>query len=263
MHQLLFILTAFSLFAEIIEAPRFADLESCATTDALFIVDIDDTLLIPVQTLGTDVWFEHQWRQNQAEAIGDPLDKALALWEAIRHLTKVQIVESGSDQIVAKMQGQGIPIMGLTTQGLALATRTVNQLRSLHFDLSRTAPSQEDCYFQNGKGVLYRNGILFTSGTDKGAALVRFLDLIGYLPQRVVFINDKQKHLQNVEEALKKRGVLFTGLRYSFSDERIASFRPEIAEIQLRYSSFGRILSDAEAEKILLESTAEAAYGSD
>ncbi len=149
--------------------------------------------------------------------------------------------------------------MGLTTQGLALATRTVKQLRTLGFDLSKTAPRQSDCYFENGHGVLYRQGILFTSGTDKGKALIRFLELSGARPERVVFLNDKQTHLVEVERALEKAGIEFVGLRYSYSDDRVNRFSPLIADIQFRYSSFDRILSDGEAEAILNEQLATVA----
>lgn len=255
---LLFLSAGLTLFAEIIETPHFRDLEGHVSSDSLVILDIDDTLLIPTQTLGCDVWFVHQLMLNELDGkSADPLDKTLALWEAIRHLTQIQIVEPDSERLVEKMQKEGISVMGLTTQGLALATRTVNQLLSLDIDLSRTAPSKEDCYFLNEHGVLFRRGILFTSGTDKGEALLKFLDLANYRPKKVVFINDKRKHLEQVEQALQKKGIPFTGLRYSYSDQRIANYRPEIAEIQLRYSSLERILSDAEADRILSESIEE------
>jgi hypothetical protein len=244
--------TALALCAEIYEAPRFCDIEKYVDAETLLIFDIDDTLLIPSQTLGTDVWFRHQFQQNKLDECGDSLDKTLALWEAIRHLTRIQVVETGSEQVVQQLQELGISMMGLTTQGLGLATRTVNQLRSLDFDLSKTAPRQEDCYFLNGLGVLYRKGILFTSGTPKGKALLKFWEMAGLHPKRVVFLNDKRTHLEEVEHSLSEAGIPFIGLRYSYSDERIERFRPEIADIQLSYSSFNRILSDAEAEDILL-----------
>src|SRR4051812_39411252 len=99
------------------------------------------------------------------------------------------------------MQKNNTPVIGLTTQGLTLATRTVMQLKSLSIDLSKTAPSAQDFYFLNGQnGVLYRQGILFTSGTPKGEALIKFLDTVGYHPKRVVFINDKKNHLQDMEK---------------------------------------------------------------
>ncbi|MBA3816911.1 MAG: DUF2608 domain-containing protein [Parachlamydiaceae bacterium] len=237
--------------AVIIETAHFAELVDYATPDSLVLLDIDDTLLVPLQTLGTDVWFCHLVKQYAASGV-DPreaLEMALMDWKGVRYLTKVSMVEEGSDRIVKELQQQNIPVMGLTTQSLALSTITTRQLNSLNIDLTRTAPSSEEFHFLNGQGVLYRKGLLSTSGTAKGPALLKYLDMIGCKPQHIVFINDKATHLRDVESAVEARGIQFTGLRYSFSDTRVMAFDPEIADIQWKYSSMGHILSDEEARK--------------
>ncbi|MDP1609214.1 MAG: DUF2608 domain-containing protein [Chlamydiales bacterium] len=244
-----------SVSSDIIETCHFEEIVSYASPDALVLVDIDDTLLVPVQTLGADVWFLYQLQKNKHER--DPLDKTLAQWEAIRHLTRMKIVEPGSEKIVSALQKKNIRVMGLTTQGLALATRTIQQLLDHQIDLSKTAPSQKDHYFNNGQGVLYRKGVLFTSGTPKGPALRKLLDLMGMSPKKIVFINDKKTHLLDVATAAKELGIEFIGLRYSYSDERVRNFLPELAEVQFHHSNFSHILSDEEAAKILQEQKAQ------
>ncbi len=244
-----------SLWGEIIEANHFKEISSYGTPKTLVILDIDDTLLIPVQTLGTDVWFCHRLEfYLKDHDYPEALDKALAEWEAVRHLTHVKIVEEGTPEIIGNLQANHTVVMGLTTQGVALATRTIKQLHSLSIDLFKTAPSHEDHYFLNHKqGVLYRKGILFTSGSPKGEALLKLLDTLDDYPERIVFINDKKSHLEDVERSLTLRGIPFTGLRYSYSDERVLKFCPDIAEIQWTYSTFGHILSDEEALEKLPE----------
>lgn len=242
------------LHGEIIETKNFKEIINYIHPDTLVIVDIDDTLLIPVQTLGRDSWFssrlEYHLQIQKDQYLA--LDKALAEWEAVRHITNIKIVEDGTDEIISDMQKSNIVIMGLTTQGLALAHRTIVQLQSLSIDLSKTAPSSEDSYFINGpNGVLYREGVLFTSGTSKGDALIKFLDIIDYHPKHIVFINDKKTHLQDVEKGVEFKNMKFTGLRYSYEDERVANFPKEIADIQWTHSTFDHILSDEEAFSIL------------
>ena len=126
----------------IIETPHFSDLRSYADADTLILLDIDDTLLIPTQTLGSDVWFQYQYKKNKD--LPDPLDATLAQWEAIRHLSRMKTVEKDTAKIVSDLQRKTYCIMGLTTQGLALATRTVEQLLDNDIDLIKTAPSQDD-----------------------------------------------------------------------------------------------------------------------
>lgn len=232
---------ALPLFSQIIETEHFNEIVQYVQEDTLVLLDIDDTLLIPAQTLGTDVWFCARLKQKG-------FDRALAEWEAIRLLTKVKVVEEGTQEIIAELQNKNIPVMCLTTQGLALATCTINQLHSLNIDVSKTAPSKEDHYFINRHGNLYRQGVLFTSGTPKGKSLLKLLDAMQYFPKRIVFINDKATHLKDVEGDAEAAGYEFIGLRYSFSDKRVGEYNPEIADIQWNHSTLGRILSDEEAK---------------
>jgi hypothetical protein len=235
--------------AEIIEVNSFDEITKYVADDTLVILDIDDTLLIPVQTLGTDVWFcDRHARHKATLPPEEALDRALAEWEGIRHLTEVKLVEPSTNEVVAELQKTNV-VMGLTTQGLALATRTEQQLKKLGIDLRRSAPSQEDYYFINQHGVLYRAGILFTSGTPKGPALMKLLNQMDYHPKRVVFINDKKTHLADVEKSMDEAGIEFIGLRYGFSDDRVKNYNYLIAEIQWTESSFDHILSDEEAAK--------------
>ncbi len=240
------------LSGRIIETKHFSKITDYIQPDTLVVLDIDDTLLIPTQTLGSDAWFCYRLKQLLAENNQESaLDKALAEWEAVRHLTKMKIVESGTERVIEGLQNRNVVVMGLTTQGLALATRSINQLLAVNIDLTKTAPSCEDHYFINQHGVLYRHGVLFTSGTPKGPALLKLLDIINFQPKHVVFINDKSTHLRDVEQAVECRNISFTGLRYSYCDERVAHFNPKIADIQWNLSTFSKILSDEEAESIL------------
>lgn len=250
---LLFILTT-SLNALIVETSSFKEITSYTNEETLVLLDIDDTLLLPVQMLGSDEWFLRHMQDIENKGLTKhlALERCIADWEAIRHITKMRVVEEGTEQIVSKMQEEGVSIMALTTQGMALATRTVQQLADAGFNLLRTAPCADDFYIALAHhGVLYRKGVLFTSGTDKGAALFHFLDSIHYTPARIVFINDKASHLKEVENTALKRGVEFIGLRYAFADIHKAAFNYDIAKFQFTHSSFDRILSDEEAEKEL------------
>lgn len=235
----------------ILETAHFKEILQHAQPNTLVLLDIDDTILVPKQTLGSDVWFTYRFKHHlQNYEREQAFDKALAEWEAVRHLSEMEIVENGTVEVIRELQNKNITVMCLTTQGLALATRTVNQLLSLGVDPLLTAPSKDDHYFINSHGVLYRHGVLFTSGTPKGTALTKLLEIIDFKPKHVVFINDKLTHLKDLESGLLTENIPFTGLRYSYSDERVKNFDPRIADIQWNCSSFGKILSDEEAKDL-------------
>lgn len=240
--------------AIIVETAHFQEIVSYIEKDTLVILDIDDTLLIPKQMLGCDEWFKHRCKEHCATGISstDALEKTLAEWEAIRHISKMQIVEPGTERVVSSMQELGVTVMGLTTQGLALATRTVEQLKELQLNLTLTAPSPDDtCLAINRHCILYRKGILFTSGMPKGECLFALCEKIGYEPKRIVFINDKTSHLEDVQSSAETRGIEFIGLRYGFSDQRKEAFRSEIADYQFAHSTFQHLLSDEEAKSMM------------
>lgn len=140
-------------------------------------------------------------------------------------------------------------VIGFTTRGLALATRTVHQLKSIGIDLTTSALTEEEIFFQNGHGVIFRKGILFTSGTHKGKAFGKFLNILNITPKSVLFINDKASDLAQVEEYCLENNIPFIGLRYGYLDEKVKNFRADIADVQ--FTKFKHILSDHEADKFL------------
>jgi len=237
--------------ARILECDRFEKIQTYVNEETLILFDIDDTLMVPKQMLGSDEWFGYRCRFHREQGLdqGKALEKALAEWEAVRHLTEMEIVEEGTAQAIRELQEKGFQCMGFTTQGLALATRTAQQLRGLDIDLKKSIPFQDDCYLElDNHGVLFRNGIFFTSGTNKGKALFALCEKMGYSPKKIVFINDKYSHLREVEKVAEEKQVKFVGLRYGYSDGRKKCFSQEIADVQFNHSSFTHILSDAEAQ---------------
>ena len=247
-----FIFIYSSIGAKIIEIKHFSESIPYLTKDTIFILDIDDTLLVPKQMLGSDMWFEDRIKQQKGLSSTEAFEKTLNEWEGIRHFTQMQIVEPGVQKIIEELQKKEHLIIGLSTQSLTLSKVTFKQLINNQIDLRVTAP-QESYYFQNkNKGVLYVNGILFTSGTSKGKALFQLLEKTKQRFKRIVFMNDKTSHLADIEQEAEKNHVEFIGLRYGYSDFRKKSFDSRMAHIQLNQSGFTRILSDEEAKALLV-----------
>ena len=64
--------------------------------------DIDNTLMEPTQTLGSDQWFYHQKEQYVLKGMtpSDALEQALSEWMSIQSVTKVKVVEPGTKDLV-------------------------------------------------------------------------------------------------------------------------------------------------------------------
>ncbi len=243
-----------SLVAQVVEVQNFRQLASFVNKDSFVLIDLDDTVFIPAQTLGSDVWYRYRFSQYEAKGLDakEAKECALADWESVRHGTKMQLVEPDSAQVIHELQKQGIAVMAITSQGLSLATRSILQLKELGVDFSLTSPFKEDIYLLNeGHGVLYRHGIFFVSGKPKASSLALLLQQTGYCPKEIVLLDDREAHVLAMDTFCMQAHIPFQGLRYSFSDARVEAFDKDLAEEQWYHSSFAHILSDDEAQERL------------
>ncbi len=248
---ILFLAISSTLFGKIIEVSHFEEIKEYAQPDTLLILDIDNTLITTAQEVGSDQWFSHRRKwyfEQQGCDQQEALERALAEWEAVQNVTKVKPVEPQIPEIVKQLQEHFV-VMGLTTRGLGLATRTIYQLLDIDIDLSSSAMTAEDIPLLNPRAILFRQGVLFTSGTHKGKALLKLFNQLDFYPKRIVFINDKSNNLREVEVACEERGIPFLGLRYGFLDAKVKAFRADIANMQFNY--FKKILSDHEAKQLV------------
>ncbi|PIS02827.1 MAG: hypothetical protein COT85_01995 [Chlamydiae bacterium CG10_big_fil_rev_8_21_14_0_10_42_34] len=248
---LVFCFACSSLVSAIFEISHFSEVPNYIDEDCVLLLDIDDTLIVPVQTLGSGAWFDYRLKSflNEGCDYRTAVEKTLPEWEAIRHLTKMRLVEEETAKVLSDLQEKQVPIMGVTFQGLALATRTVMQLNDLRVDLCKTSPSKEDhCLSVQNHTVIHRQGILFTSGRAKGESFFQLCGKIGMTPKKIVVVDDKLSHLQNFEKETYLRGVEFVGLRYGALDEQCAAFSKEVAEYQFSQSSLKHLISDEEAK---------------
>lgn len=239
--------------AAIVEVQNFKEIENYLTPNTLIVFDIDNTLMHLKQQMGSDEWFFH--RLNNYRQLGISYEEALEIalneWESVQHLSGVNPVESETAEIVSDLQNRYFSI-GLTTRGLGLATRTIQQLQSININLNLHTISPDEMHFMvKQEGVLYRKGILFTAGQHKGECFKKLLEASGFHPERVLFINDKRSHILPVEEFCQSQGIEFIGLRYGYLDEKVAKFDPNLAEIQWQH--YGKLLSDKEATILLHE----------
>jgi len=237
---------------EIIELPQIQKTLNYVQKDDLVIFDIDNTLVEPVQLLGSDQWFYATLEKYKSLKCEQALEKVLSEYFSIQHASNVKTVEDTTQNVIETLQKQNTYVIGLTTRHIDMLYCTFKQFRQLNIDLTKTSICSDVLFFNVNDGVLYKKGILFCSNAHKGTALFSFLDKINYTPKRVVFINDKRTHLEQIENCCKNKNIPFLGLRYGYLDEKIKKMNYKIAEIQLEH--FKKIISDEEALQILNQS---------
>ena len=211
--------------AELREAVSVSDVAPAVSTGTLLVMDIDNTTLEPVGTLGSDQWYYYQ-----VKVVGE--DKAGELWTKTLPGVKVKPVEPTTVDFLRSAQKRGVKVMALTARGVEDAAATFAQLKSIGVDYSATAPVKRELKTAN-KG-LYKNGVFFQGeGPSKGETLLAFLKDNKLKPERVVFVDDKVKHATSVEKVLREAGVPVISFRYGATDAKVKFFNDLTEEFDL------------------------------
>ena len=222
------------LYAEIRECSSIQEILCEIRPNTLFLFDIDNTILRPCQTIGSDEWVDYYWKKKEKEGLsGEELRRSvIELWIAIQVLSKTELIEKSSPEVIESLQNRGFSVMALSSRTESIARTTRLQLRSVGVDMSRSNPSKDSFFLKENLRVWYEGGILFTGGQNKGKALVSFLHHIGMHPEYIVFVDDKTHCLEAVEKETKGE-VRFIGLRYNRADPIVKALSPSVAETEL------------------------------
>lgn len=75
-----------TLRASIIETTYISEVVKHLSPDTLIIFDIDNTLMEPVQEMGSDQWFRNQIEHHRNNGLcdTDPLETALSEWSSVQ-----------------------------------------------------------------------------------------------------------------------------------------------------------------------------------
>lgn len=215
--------------AEVHQASRMQEvlsyLDQTPPERTWIVFDLDNTVIAPAQTLGSDQWFDYM-----VEKLGR-VDAAIDAWSQVQRKTRVKPVESYTPELIRSLQSSGFRVFALTARPDSLAETTRSQLQSI--------------------GVSFGKVIAIGPGQSKGAALVSEVRASG-APGMIVFVDDKEKHARSVDEALSALPVAHHELRYGAADPEVKAFSPRIAEVEWSvFQASGVLVSDREAEERL------------
>ncbi len=241
-------------YSQKIEITKMESILSKIDQKTLVVFDIDNTIVQPTQMLGSDQWYSYRvkFHENAGLSTDDAIDSALSEWTKVQLQTPVRAVERSTVQIIQNIQRRGIPVMALTARPIELARASRLQLKSVGVDLSHAHGfGNSDIEIDGEHSSLFTQGVLLVGAkNNKGKVLVEFLKMQNYHPRSIVFVDDKEKHVLNVGDALKELNVAYTGFRYGAADKYVAGFDIRIAEIQHKYFlSTGKFISDTEAKR--------------
>ncbi|WP_045489979.1 DUF2608 domain-containing protein [Vibrio harveyi] len=237
-----------------------------AGKNPLIVVDIDNTLLTSTSDIGGDVWY--QWQRGKLDVKPKDGDKVDCLFQdsigMLYELVPMKTIENGVPAMLRGWQDDGLTVMALTSRSPNYRYATEREMMRNQFDMTRTALKEKGSdalpiYIDNPKRPLsYINGIMMTTGMNKGTMLEYILDKTDQSFSDVVFVDDSEKNVVNMKNAYKDdKAVDMTIFHYTkVEHDRIAANGAVLTQEQAN-----KMASDWKALNKVLDQIAPARMG--
>lgn len=248
---LMLCLLPWSTHAEIVEIQEMKEILPQIDQDTLVVFDLDNTIMEPKQALGSEQWFSSLIQKNMSSGMSydEAVSDALPTYLHVHMLSQMQAVEPQTPELIKNLQDRKIRVIGLTARSLPLVKRTHEQLQSIGVDMAKTSPMQASAEFRIDYPAHFKDGVCFSGNNNKGKALAKLLSVMRLSPKKIVFVDDKRSHVEHVSQVFENTSISLIGFRYGGTDEKVRTFDPRIAEIQLRFLE--QIISNEAAKAIV------------
>lgn len=185
----------------------------------LIIFDLDDTVFMSSQILGTPTWFYNM--VNILRHSGAAEHEAYSIVNAIDRIVQEEVVimpvEQATLSAIRSWQSMGATVLGVTSRHKDLATITAQQLNTIglqfsssYFSCVEKTWNHDDTAFV--RGVLYAGGSL-TSDTLFNRLFDSMADC-GAEHQMIGHANDQQRYITIFAKAAKNLRLDYIGIIY-------------------------------------------------
>jgi len=213
--------------------------------NVLIVLDIDNTLLTSAVDIGGDIWY--QWQHGDLEIKPSETQKVRCLYEdsigLLYELGPMNLTEDRLPAVLSDWQSNGNTVMALTSRAPKYRSATERELinKGIDFNIAALAPLDEKTPVYReikGRELSYMNGIMMTSGMNKGEMLSYILDKTNRSFDAIVFVDDSKKNIDNVyDKYLGRKDIDVTIYHY-------------VKVVQDREAKYGSILTEEQAEKM-------------
>jgi len=217
---------------------KIIDQEQPASSDKVLVIfDIDDTLLKSDNFFGGDTWYNWQRGKTLSGVDGKPItiseeDKISCLFSKLGTLYELggyHTTETGAVDLVAKLQSR-FDMIALTSRSPDYRGGTERELKRAGYnflDAHLLDKSKALAYlFNDGKhtrAVSYQNGIVMSTGLNKGEVLDDLLKRIDRTYSAIYFVDDSRKNIDDMDQKWAKSSTNMTVFHYTGVDKRVST----------------------------------------
>lgn len=215
--------------------------------NTLVVLDIDDTIIRSQTTLGNPACY-YKLRDYYV-SLGLLPEKdifhAMDMFDMLlqRHVN-FTLVDERIRELINRYQDRGIVVIGLTSRSSILADVTSGILKGLSIRLGKNLP-QYEAKISILDDALYDQGILYVGDYHKKSevldAFIRRFGLAAKGPAQIVFVDDKEKYVRDIESYADTNGYDYVGLYYT--KEKL---RQRQIDLRIAFEQINRLLVDSD-----------------
>ena len=161
----------------------FSNIKVLGTKSRLFVFDIDDTILHYGHI--NYIWFNQRINDNKLiyKTLSEAIDNAVFEWfQNISNCEPLHTDEIGFKKLINKIENKPNDYIFLTARNPKFETITLHHFEKL--------------------GIPTKKYIHYASGQNKGKILKSILDNSNYIYDKIIFIDDSEKNLNDVYNEL-------------------------------------------------------------
>ena len=227
----------------------------------LLVLDIDDTLLTSTTFFGSDAWYE--WQQTLSpQSPGYVPCKFDVI--ALNYEAGTQVPTQ--DDAVAAINAIPLDKIILTARSPMYRSGTIRELKKAGYELpAPLQPAFAGAIYDyqpdpqaRGATVSYHQGVFMVAGQNKGVLLIDLLRHLQVSYDRVVLVDDGEKNIIAMRDALASAGIAFRGVHYQRINKDITPQREQ--EGIAGWKAWQQLLSTTYPQRLERMQAGECAY---
>lgn len=190
----------------------------------LLVLDIDDTLLTSPTFFGSDAWYE--WQKTLSPQAPGYVPCRFDII-AMNYEAGTQVPTQAD--AVAAMNAIPLDKIIITARSPMYRGSTIRELKKAGYQLpAPLQPGLAGAIYdyqpdanQPGVTLSYHEGVLMVAGQNKGQALVDLMKHLEVAYDRVVLVDDGEKNIDDMRDAMTAIGIEYRGVHYTRVDKSI------------------------------------------
>ena len=190
----------------------------------LIVLDIDNTIFKTPTNYGSDQWFDWQVSilNKNKFSVATNFNELLNIYTEIHRNINLLLCEENMPMYIKKFKQKGFHFILLTARNGDTYNNIKKNLK--YYDIwdciykNKNINNLIDIKSENTQEPLYKDGLLMAAGNNKSKILINYLQQLDFNFDKIIFIDDKAKNLEDMQNIQHIDLILYTNQHEAISD---------------------------------------------